>query len=452
MLLQFAVENFRSFRDRAVLSMLADPRVEHGPGQVLEGLGGQKVLRAAAVYGANGSGKSNLIKALSAFQRMILEGTRAGEKLPVTCFSFDPERRKGAAHFEIEVEEAGRRFSYGIEVKPAHVEAEWLYEVDADGAEHLLFERQAGGTTRPITFTFGDRLALDEHRRAFLGFVAEGTRQNQPFLAEASQRNVTELAPFLESIRELRIVWPDAPCLPLIDRIEADADFRKMMTAVLHEAGTGVTSVKVESREIPPTVKIDWERFGAYEDWYQNTFAKEHFRLHKDEQERVFATRLKSLYHATNGEIVELDMREESDGTRRLLNLAPIFHMATKEEGELFAIDEMERSLHPQLTRLLLQLFFARADKGAAAQIIFTTHDTNLLDLRILPRDSVWFTEKDPAGGTVLYPLSDLDHEQITALSKQSRGIEMGYLQGRFGAVPFFGSLEALGFRKEDLK
>ncbi len=451
MLLQFAVENFRSFRDRAVLSMLADPRVEHGPGQVLEGLGGQKVLRAAAVYGANGSGKSNLIKALSAFQRMILEGTRAGEKLPVTCFSFDPERRKGAAHFEIEVEAAGRRFSYGIEVKPARVEAEWLYEVDADGAEHLLFERQAGEAAPSVTF--GERLTSDEHRKAFLGFVAEGTRQNQPFLAESLQRNVTELNPLLESIRGLSIVWPDAPYLPLIDRIEADANFREMMSAVLREAGTGVTSMRVEmeSLEVPQEAKAKWEQLSANQNLLQKGLASQHFRLDKDEQGLLVFAKLKSLHSTTNGEVVELEMNEESDGTRRLLNLAPIFHMVAKEEGEVFAIDEMERSLHPQLTRLLLQLFFARVDKGAS-QIIFTTHDTNLLDLRILPRDSVWFTEKDPAGGSALYPLSDLDYEQVTTLSKQSRGIEMGYLQGRFGAVPFFGSLEALGFRKEDLK
>ncbi len=286
-----------------------------------------------------------------------------------------------------------------------------------------------------------------------MGFVAEGTRKNQPFLAEAGQRNITELTPFLESIRGLRIFWPHSSYLPLIDRIEADVDFREMMSTVLREAGTGVTGMRVESLEMPQETKANWEQLDKEDSTLaQNIFAKRHFRLQLNEEERLLLTQLRSLHHTTNGEVVELAMNEESDGTRRLLNLAPIFHMATKEEAEVFAIDEMERSLHPQLTRLLLQLFFARAGKDAAAQIIFTTHDTNLLDLRILPRDSVWFTEKDPAGGSVLYPLSDLDYEQITTLSKQSRGIEMGYLQGRFGAVPFFGSLEALGFRKEDLK
>src|SRR5580704_8287271 len=146
-------------------------------------------------------------------------------------------------------------------------------------------------------------------------------------------------------------------------------------------------------------------------------------------------------------------MQEEYDGTRRRLNLAPILHMMDEHGPDaLFALDEIERSLHPLLTRMLLQLFFARAKKGAAAQLIVTTHDTNLLNVRILSRDSIWFIEKDARGGSVMYPLSELDQEQIDDVERQGRGLERAYLQGRFGAIPFFGSLEALGFRKDLLK
>jgi hypothetical protein len=145
-------------------------------------------------------------------------------------------------------------------------------------------------------------------------------------------------------------------------------------------------------------------------------------------------------------------MNEESDGTRRLLNLAPILHLMDQNRGALFAVDELERSLHPLLTRMLLQLFFARAGTGAAAQLLFTTHDTNLLDHRLLSRDSIWLMEKDARGGSVMYPLSELDQAQIDEVEQQGRGLERGYLQGRFGAIPFFGSLESLGFRKDQLK
>jgi AAA15 family ATPase/GTPase len=146
-------------------------------------------------------------------------------------------------------------------------------------------------------------------------------------------------------------------------------------------------------------------------------------------------------------------MRHESDGTRRLLDLAPILYATGEGSADVsFVVDELERSLHPLLTRMLLQLFLARAAEGLHAQLIFTTHDTNLLDLRILSRDSIWLIEKYPRGGSVMYPLSDLDPAQLDEVERQGKGMERGYLQGRFGAIPSFGSLEALGFREEDLR
>ncbi len=148
MLLQFAVENYLSFRDRAVLSMLADPRVEHEAGQVLVAPGGREVVRAAAVYGANGSGKSNLIKALDAVREMVLKGTRGEERLPVVPFKLDPAKQNEPAHFEMELVGGDTHYSYGFEVTAKQVEAESLYENNPSGEERLRLrarsrERQA---------------------------------------------------------------------------------------------------------------------------------------------------------------------------------------------------------------------------------------------------------------------------------------------------------------------
>jgi uncharacterized protein len=451
MFLQFAVENYLSFRDRAVLSMLADPRVEHAPGQVLEGPGGRKVLRAAAVYGANGAGKSNLVKALDVMRDIVLRGTRGEDPLPVVPFKLDPAKRNEPAHFEMEIAAAGKHYSYGFEASAKQVEAEWLHESDPDGEERLLFEREAGRDKPRITV--GDALSADPKRRGFLEYVADGTRQNQLFMAEAGERNVVELEPVRKAIRGWTIVAPDAPYLPLLDRLQGSDDFKKVIASVLKEGGTGIHDlrVQIDHELLPPDVATVLKSARTE---VAAQFAKaENAKLSIDDAGRMEVAHLFAVHRLPTGEQIELSMNEESDGTRRLLNLAPILHPVEEVGPEpLFVIDELERSLHPLLSRMLLQLFFARVGSGAAAQIIFTTHDTNLLDLRILSRDSVWFMEKDVRGGSIMYPLSEFDQAQLDAIEKQGRSLEKGYLQGRFGAIPFFGSLEALGFRKDLLK
>jgi AAA15 family ATPase/GTPase len=423
MLLQFAVENYLSFRDRAVLSMVADPRVKHEAGQVLPAPGGREVLRAAAVYGANGSGKSNLVKALGVVREMVLKGTRGEEALPVVPFKLDAAKRDEPAHFEVELVSGEKHYSYGFEATAKQVEAEWLYEVEPGGEERMLFEREAGDE-KPV-ITLGEALGVDADGREFIRFVARGTRQNQLFMAEAGERNVLELDPVRKAIGRWEIVSPNAVYRPLTDMLENSDGFRTVVASVLKEAGTGIHDLRVRT------------------DRGESPHAN-----HDDQGPHVFG-----VHGLPSGEQVELSMDEESDGTRRLLNLAPILHLMDEHGPDaLFAIDELEHSLHPNLSRMLLQVFFARAASGAAAQIIFTTHDTNLLNRSILPRDSIWFVEKDVRGGSVLYPLSDMNQEQLDEVEKQGKGLEKGYLQGRFGAIPFFGSLESLGFRKDLLK
>jgi len=396
MLLQFAVENYLSFRDRAVLSMLADERVTHEPGHVLQGPGGRQILRAAALYGANGSGKSNLVKALAMVRRIVGQGTRGDERLPIVPFKLDPARRIAPAHFELELIAAGKHCSYGFEATTSQVQAEWLYEIDTSGEERLLFERVAGDEAPRITI--GDALSMEPKRRAFLEFVAEGTRRNQLFLAEAGERNVTELGPIREALHDWTIVLPDAPYMPLLDKLEKDDDFRKLMGVVLKDAGTGIDDLRIVKRVLEGLAPQEIELLTSARAMESATVLGDGLNLtvNLDEQGRPVLSDLLGIHRLPDGEQVELSMRAESDGTRRLLNLAPILHLVGAGGADaLLVVDELERSLHPLLTRMLLQLFFARAASGAAAQIIFTTHDTNLLDLRILSRDSVWLIEKD---------------------------------------------------------
>lgn len=465
MLLQLAVENYLSFRERTVLSMLADAGVSHLPGQIQQGPGGRDVLRVAAVYGANGSGKSNLVQALLLIQSLVVVGTRGDAPLPIVPFKLDPGLSGAPSHFEIELYTAGNHYSYGFEATASKVESEWLYEVGEGGAETVLYERENAEGGRALTI--GDALSVDPRRRQFLEFVAEGTRPNQLFLAEAGERNVQELAHLRRELQSFTIVLPGTPYMQLLARIQGDDAFRDLLGSVLREAGTGIDSLEVRTSpldldrlpdEVASMVKLTTapptsSTAAAAAEGTLQSLASSGAELRVDAQGRPQIARIYAVHRLAEGAQVEFPLLWESDGTRRLLHLAPILHPPSEDKpAPFFAVDELERSLHPLLTRMLLQLFFARAAPGSCAQLVFTTHDTNLLDHRLLSRDSVWLMEKDPRGGSVLYPLSDLDPSQVDEVERQGRGLERAYLQGRFGAIPFFGSLESLGFRKDLLK
>src|SRR5688572_23779282 len=210
MLMQFVVENFLSFRDKAVLSMLAAPGVQHAKGRSVRVPGFPEVTRCAAIYGANASGKSNLVKALAFAQRLVVRGTRSGNRIRFRPFRLDESKRGAPSRFEFEVLCAGKQYSYGFVVSSEAVEAEWLFET-VGGVARKIFERSRSEThpDRP-DIELSDTIAPDSSRRQFIGFVAEGTRPNQLFLTEAAERNVSELSHLSGWFNTgLKVVSPD---------------------------------------------------------------------------------------------------------------------------------------------------------------------------------------------------------------------------------------------------
>jgi len=185
MLLQLAVENYLSLRDRTVLSMLADHRVAHRPEQIAT-TNGRDVLRTVALYGANGSGKSNLVKAFRLIKEMVLEGTvREDDPLPIVPFKLDTSHVSAPSHVELEFIADDTHYSYGFEASSRRVESEWLFRIEAGDREQPLFERDS---PEGANIVLGDALSTDPERRRYLGYVASGTRENQLFLAEAGQK------------------------------------------------------------------------------------------------------------------------------------------------------------------------------------------------------------------------------------------------------------------------
>lgn len=423
MLLQFTVENVLSFREEAVLSLLAVPGVEHAPGQVIDVPAlGRSVLRVVALYGANASGKSNLVKAMALARGLILDGTRPGKSIAVVPFKLYRDARSRPCRFELELWADGRRWSYGFACTTTRVEAEWLYR-DAGDGERNVFNRALGSDDQ-LEIEIGDALTLDEERRRFWGFVAEGTRDNQLFLAEARERNVGELATLLRMVQEdLIVVAAGEEERGLVELLDQRTALSAFASELLRESGTGVHKI-----DIARPVTMGGEGLSLRRQ-----------SLGKWVVERSAERRLVFLHQGAEDEVL-LEEAEESDGTRRLVGLSPpLFSLLGSRT--MVVVDELDRSLHSLLSRNLLERFLA-TDPATSGQLIFTTHDTNLLDLELLPHDSIWFVEKDLGGGSSLYSLAEFKPEQLEQLGNR---IESGYLHGRFGGTPFLSNPRSSG-------
>ncbi len=414
MLLQFAVENVLSFKERTVLSMMAAPHVSHKERDVIRTPVGD-VLRVAAIYGANASGKSNLCQALWWAKMLIRSGTPKGEAVRAQPFRLSKTHLVQPSVVECEFLINDTRYSYGFKISSELVHEEWLL---ADG--ETLFER---------SFQQFDVASIgeSEKRTTFVEFVAQGTRPNQLFLFEASDRNVHEL----ESVwswfdLHLGQIDPNTELTDEFARLVAkDGRLRHFATQLLANADTGVTHLGFghDSAELAAIEKrVD---AGEVVDQSERTAAI-------DAAERF---ELRLMHESDDGSAIPFELELESDGTKALLRLAPVWAVLVGTFGLRLVVDELDRSLHALLTRHLIESFL-RSEPANGSQLLFTTHDTSLLDLALLPADSFWLAQKDHTGASTIYSLSEYKSGQMQQLREQ---VSKGYMQGRFGAVPTLG-------------
>jgi len=423
MLIQFRVENHRSLRDEQTLSLVAapiglaiDPRLIHS-NAVSEAL-----LPAIAIYGANASGKSNVLHALGFMRNAVADSYRFWEPdsgVPNEPFALSQKRAEPSL-YEVEIVIDDVRYRYGFVVSASRVEEEWLFAWPS-GHKQTWFEREGD------TFEFGRNLRGDNE--AIRGL----TRGNCLFLSAAAQNNHGSLTPIFRWFRtlqaEYRQGWERAvgaqsamfmserfsrqrQLALFIDDEQLDAQEREAILELLRAADTGIVDLKVEELDAGRSLG--------------NRIQRPRFRVqfcHKSEE--------------TGNDLAWLPLEVESAGTIALIELAPHLMLALREGG-LVCVDEMESSLHPMLALALLRLFQNPEQNVKGAQLLFTTHDTKLLGNALgeapLRRDQIWFTEKDEAGSSHLYPLTDFH-------PRKQENLERGYLQGRYGAIPYLGEL-----------
>lgn len=414
MLIEFRVENHKSLRYEQVLTFEAGRIASDGDlrPRTVEGHN-ESLLPAAVIYGANASGKSNVLSALTFMRDAVLNSHRRWEPvggIPRTPFAWAVMRNTSSL-FEVCFVLDKTKFEYGFCVNDDVIEEEWLFAWP-NHRRQLWYERESG------TFKFGEYLKGPNEA------VKEITRPNALFLSAAAQNSHPLLTPLYSWFRSIFPFNVSGRMNPVFA-----GGFMPEMFFSINDEQRSLFPVDATEETLAERIRqllrtadigiVDVKRIASEQEL----------------QGRKYRRQQILLQHQADNEDSWLELEEESDGTKTLFRLAPYVFRAI-EAGGIVLVDELEASLHPLIGLAIVNLFNCPESNPKNAQILFTTHDTNLLGTTLgepaLRRDQIWFAEKDKEGASKLFPLTDYK-------PRKSENLERGYLQGRYGAIPFLG-------------
>ena len=436
MLVRFKFENWMSFRDETEFSMVASRERQHGQRVASVPKYRMRLLPITAVYGGNASGKTNLFKALAFARRLVVQGTSIDALIPVQPFRLDPQCCNAPVRmcFELLIESTIYEFSFSV-TSQAVVE-ERLVAILSTG-ERVLYDRR------------GEQLHLDDRLPGLerLNLVFEGTRDNQLFLTNAVSQKVDEFKPIYDWFKNsLVLIAPDSRFGSFDMLMQEEHPLSSRMSRSLNWLDTGIAHLGADDVDIDALQLPEAMRQELLEDIKEGTSVKlglepsnERYLISRSKGGELTARKLVAYHRDARGRDVKFDIAQESDGSQRLIDLLPAFLEAREAESKkLFVIDEIDRSLHTQLTRELLGLFLNACHEETQAQVLFTTHDLMLMDQDFLRRDEMWVAERDSEGNSTLIAFSE--YKDI----RYDKDIRKSYLQGRMGGVPRLMPVEAL--------
>ncbi len=422
MLLRFGVSNHLSIRDFQELSFSASSLKDPKEGLIpCPSAPSGSAVPAAVIYGANASGKTNIADAIMTMRSMVLHSQVRGEPgggVPRGPFRLDAACSARPSRFELDFVVDGVRHHYGFEVSDTAFESEWLY-VFPRAHRRMLFERQGG------VFRFGRGL------KGRNNVIADLTRPNSLYVSAAAQNGHERLSEVLRYFRAVDSVKGVAVSGTMASEYLAREEPDPRVIDFLERIDTGIVGYRRNETEIS---EEDWTFRRELVTWVRKRL-KEPIDLDPDSDDKLVAIEL--AHRRRVGEPVYLGLDRESAGTRRLLVVLDRVFRAL-DKGAPLIVDEIDASLHTQVGKAVLQLFCSPETNPKGAQLLATTHDTNLMKLPFLRRDQLWFTEKDADGATRLYPLTDIR-------TRRGDNIEKGYLQGRYGATLSDDPVSALG-------
>ena len=417
MLVQFSVKNFMSFKEKQDFSMEAGIGDENPDNIININESNERVLKTTALYGANASGKTNLIKAFSVAIMMIrLSNNRQpGEKLlQMEPFAFDENTKKEPCEFEFIFYTNNNKYVYGFKADKNKIHEEYLYQYFSAKATRI-FER------------IGENYKFLQADETKLNAIKNQNLENKLFLSTATTWNYEKTrAPYLWFANMIDTYIGGNELNPFsieaYNNDDANESLKKFTLKLLEEADIIIKDYNIEIEETEMDARMIMQ--------LKNMNIPSNVIIPKTSVIKSITMSLKIIYENGNTKIYNLDLISESSGTKIVFAMAPILKEVF-EKGKILIIDEIERSLHPSLVEMIIKFFHSIEINKSNAQLIFNTHDTNLLSLDLFRRDQIWFAEKDPKkGATELYPLDDFS-------VRKTENIQKEYLNGRYGAIPF---------------
>lgn len=413
MLIQFTVGNFLSFREKATLSMVKSA-IHDLPENVIKAEDDFELLKSAVVYGANASGKSNLIIALQVMRYFAINSFRdlqKDEEIGLWSFRLNEESIIQPSFFEVVFMADGILYKYGFELDNKKVNKEWLY-FKQKNEERLLFKR--------------DGLKFDLSEKDFPEGINKNTdtRENCLFLSLVAQLNGPVSSKIINWFRKIRL--NTSPRIESVfSIIEKDANLKEDVMKFVSIADNGV--IDFESKDILPDQSSDS---------FPQTKRKVEIK-----KLMYFIHNVFNKKNEISGQ-TKFNVNSESEGTKKMFALSmPIINAL--RNGEIIVIDELENHLHPKLFEHIIKLFNSSSNKNNA-QLIFATHNLTCMNNECFRRDQIWFTEKNSLGESILFSLADykLNDKKIRNDASYSKD----YMLGKYGGVPFIDEID-LSFR-----
>ncbi|MCB0276403.1 MAG: ATP-binding protein [Calditrichaeota bacterium] len=413
-----------SFKEETHFTMVASRERQHGDRIARLNKYQLRVLPMAAIYGGNASGKTNLFRALNFAKYLVVKGSQPDSLIPVEPFRLGAKGKANPTHFHFEllIDENIYGFSFTVD---AHSILEEKLVLVTSTSERVLYHRQNGNAE------FDEKLAGNE----FLKFAFQGTRENQLFLTNSVSQNVDIFKPVYDWFKNnLELVAPDSRFESFEQFLDEENPLFTTMNEMLPLLDTGITrlggeEVPFENLPLPTALKTKLQ---------EEVKEGKTFRIMSDDRfvvtrkkGKLLAKKLVTYHQSADGGEVKFEINQESDGSKRVLDLLPAFlDLFTRDTKKVYVIDEVGRSLHTLLIRKLLNAYLNGCSAATRSQLLLTTHDVLLMDQQLLRRDEMWVTERDASGQSNLFSFSE--YKDV----RYDKDIRKSYLQGRLGGIP----------------
>lgn len=438
MIVRFSVENWMSFKETAVFSMIASSERQHSERVPKIHKYPTRILPIAAIYGGNASGKTNFFDALFFLQNLIVRGTHPGSKISVKPFSLDKTSKKLPSVFAIEILIDDTIYDFSFKLNKHEISEEKLIIINSR-SEKTLYERK----NKDITL----ERSLD--KQEIFHFAFSGTRDNQLFLTNTVNQNIDEFKPIYNWFKNnLELISPNSRYLQIENILDESHSLNSAMNNILSLLDTGIShlggeEIPFDNLQLPNEIKQELlENLDENESVLINTINDRY--VITCEHDELTAKNMVAYHSKPDGSEVKFKIGEESSGTQRVIDLLPAFLDLIEESStKTYIIDELDRSLHTLLTRELIKIYLSQCSTDSRAQLIFTTHDTQLMDQSLFRRDEMWVTERNLGGETDLTTF--IEYKDI----RYDKDIRKSYLAGRLGGIPKVASPTAYTSYKE---